>query len=72
MTPAEKAIVHASNRRSSDDVHSTKDAPMPVAAPAPRLIANAACLCEPEAASRVSVMASSSSSVTTAHATSAS
>ena len=39
-------MVHANSRRSSVVVHSTRAAPTPVAAPAPRLIAKAADRCE--------------------------
>ena len=35
MTPAEKLMVHASSRRSSERVHITNAAPTPVADPGP-------------------------------------
>jgi len=43
MTPLLKAMVHASSVGLIEVVHRTKEAPMPVLIPAPRLIRKACC-----------------------------
>ena len=59
MTPAEKDMVQASSRRLREPVHSTKVAPIPVARPAPRLIAKACARREPPASADISFHKSS-------------